>query len=358
MDSAEVVHRFHFAFTATFHYLFPQLTMGLALLIVLLKARGLRSADAHYDRAARFWAGLFALGFLMGVATGIPLEVQFGTSWAAFSKTAGAVVGQPLALEGVFAFFLESTFLGLFLFGERRISRRAHFLVAVLLLVGTWLSAYFVVAANAFMQHPVGYEQAADGTLRLTSLWALLSNPWAVWEFLHAIVGAVVTGSFAMAGIGALYLLRRRHERHGRTFVRLGVLAGLPAALLLAWPTGDYQAKNVVEHQPEALAAMEGLFETGPNAPLVLIGQPDMERRRLDNPIAVPGVLSFLTYRRFGAEVKGLDAFPKDRVPGNIPLLYYSYHLMVGLGTLFIALLLLAAWRLRRGKLFESRRVL
>jgi cytochrome bd ubiquinol oxidase subunit I len=358
MDSAETVHRLHFAFTATFHYLFPMLTMGLAFLIVVLRTIGRRTGDAHWDRAATFWTGIFAVNFATGVVTGIPLEFQFGTNWAGFSKATGGVIGQTLALEGVFAFFLESTFLGLVLFGAKRLGPRRHYLATVALWLGTWLSGYFIVTTNAFMQHPVGYETAADGTLRLASAWALLANPWGVVQFVHTILGSVVCAAFVMTGVGAGYLLAGRHEAQARSYVRVGVPVGLVACALSAFPTGDWQAQNVAKHQPAALAAMEGLFRTEKGAPIVLVGQPDMEKQRLDNAIEVPNMLSFLTYRRWGAEVHGLDAFPKDTWPTNVPLLYYAYHIMVGLGTLFLALLALAALRLRGGALFRTRALL
>lgn len=357
MDSAETVHRLHFAFTATFHYLFPQLTMGLALLLVVFKTTALRTGDEHWNRCTRFWGRIFAVNFVMGVVTGIPLEFQFGTNWADFARKSGGVIGQTLAMEGVFAFFLESTFLGLFLFGERKLSARGHWAVTLLLFLGTWLSGYFIVATNAWMQHPVGYEVAGDGTLHLTSLTALLTNPWALWQYVHTMLGSLMTASVVVAGIGALYLLGRRHEAAGRTFVRVGVLAGLPTVLLLAL-TGDRQGQMVLEHQPATLAAMEGLFRTQAGAPLVLVGQPDTEGQKIDNPIEVPRVLSFLTYQRWNAEVKGLDAFPRDQWPDNVPLLYYAYHIMVGLGTLLLVALGLSALLLRRGRVFTLRPLL
>ena len=358
MDSAETVHRIHFAFNAIYHYLFPQLTMGLALFVVLMKWAALRTGDEAWNRAARFWGKIFAVNFAFGVVTGIPLEFQFGTNWAGFSRMTGGVIGQTLALEGTFAFFLESTFLGLFLFGEKRLGPRKHLLVAVMLALGTWLSGFFIVSTNAWMQHPVGYSTGPDGRLHLESLFAMLTNEWAWWQFPHAILGAVTTASAVVAGVGAWYLLSRRHEAHGRRFVRLGVLVGLPAALLLGFPTGDAQAKLVHDHQPEAFAAMEGLFEGENGAGLVLIGQPDMQALRLDNPIEVPKVLSFLTHGRWNAEIKGLKDLPRDRWPQNIPLLYYAYHLMVGIGTILVALFGLAALRLRRGRLYASRPLL
>jgi cytochrome d ubiquinol oxidase subunit I len=355
MEEALAVHRLRFAFTITFHYLFPQLTMGLALLIVILKTQALRTGDELYNRGARFWARIFAIAFAMGVVTGIPMEFQFGTNWAVFSKAAGGVIGQTLAMEGVFAFFLESTFLGLFLFGEKLLGPRGHWLSAVAVWFGAWLSGYFIIATNAWMQHPVGYSLGPDGEILLQSFWALLLNPWALWQFAHNQSGAVITGAFAMAGLGAFYLLSRKHMEYGRLFVRLGVIVGLIAAILQLFPTGDQQGKLVALNQPATLAAMEGLFTTEEGAPLAIIGQPDVEKRRLDNPLVVPRMLSFLTYQRWGAEVRGLDAFPRDEWPDNIPLLYYSYHIMVGLGTIFIAVMLLASWLLWRERLYQAR---
>jgi len=208
------------------------------------------------------------------------------------------------------------------------------------------------------MQHPVGHAVAPDGSIRLESLGALLTNPWLGWQYLHTMLGSVVTASFVVASIGAFYLLSRRHQAHGRIFLRLGVMIGLPATLLVAFPTGDAQAKNVAIHQPVGFAAMEGLFRTQQGADLALIGQPDVENMKLDNPIEVPRFLSFLTYRRWSAEIKGLEAFPREQWPQNIPLLYYSYHLMVGLGTVFIGVMSLAAFLLWRKKLDDSRPVL
>ena len=358
MDSALGVDRLHFAFTITYHYLFPQLTMGLALLILILKTRALRGRGERYDRAARFWTRIFAINFAMGVVTGIPMEFQFGTNWSRFARAAGGVIGQTLAMEGVFSFFLESSFLGALLLGEKRLGPRGHWAAAFLVFLGSWISGFFIVATNAFMQHPAGYLRGARSGLDLDSLWALLTNPWVRWEYPHVMLGSVVTASTVMASVGAFYLVSGRHPAHGRTFVRLGVLAGLPAALLLLFPTGDRQGKMVARHQPATLAAMEGHFRTQEGAPIVLVGQPDMDRLRLDNPIYVPRMLSFLTYDRWGAEVKGLDAFSADEWPQNIPLLYYAYHVMVGLGTIFIAVLGLAAWRLRGGRLYASRGLL
>jgi len=358
MDSALAVHRLHFAFTVTYHYLFPQLTMGLALLLVVLKSLALKTGDDHYNRAARFWAKIFGINFTMGVVTGIPMEFQFGTNWSEFSQAAGGVIGQTLAMEGVFAFFLESSFLGLFLFGEKRLGPKGHWFSALMVFVGSWLSGYFIIATDAWMQHPVGYTLGEGGEILLSSFWALLLNPWALWQYAHNMVGAVVTACFVVASIGSFYVLSGRHREYGRTFVQVGVIVGLLASLIQLFPTGDAQGRMVARHQPATLAAMEGLFHTEEGAPLALIGQPDMEERKLDNPLVIPRALSFLTYTRWKAEVRGLDAFPEEDWPDNIPLLYFSYHVMVGLGTLFIVLMLVAAWKLWRGSLFDSRATL
>ena len=355
MDSALLVHRLHFAFTATFHYLFPQLTMGLALLIVVLKTIALRTGDELYNNAARFWARIFGISFVMGVVTGIPMEFQFGTNWSHFSRFAGGVIGQTLAMEGMFAFFLESSFLGLFLFGEKRLSPIQHWWSAFAVFFGSWLSGFFIIATDAWMQHPVGYEKVADGSVQLASFWDLVLNPWAWWQYAHNLGGAAVTGSFVMASIGAFYVLGREHREYGKAFLRVGVISALIFSVLQLFPTGDGQGKMVAEHQPVTLAAMEALFETGPGAPLVIIGQPNVEEKRIDNPFIVPKMLSFLTYREWEAQVKGLDAFPQELWPDNILLVYYSYHIMVGLGTIFIAITILAALYLWRGKLYESK---
>ena len=354
MNSALAVHRLHFAFTITFHYIFPQLTMGLALLILVLKTMALRTGNEHYNSAARFWTRIFAVNFAMGVVTGIPMEFQFGTNWSRFSKAAGGVIGQTLALEGVYSFFLESTFLGLLLFGERLLGQIGHWFASFFVFLGSWLSGFFIIATDAWMQHPVGYSMRPDGQIDLTSFQALIFNPWTLWQYLHNIIGSVVTASFVMSSIGAFYLLSRRSEAFGRTFTRLGVTAGVIAALLMIFPTGDGQGKNIAFHQPPTLAAMEGLFRTTEGAPIVLIGQPNTDTMQLDNPLIVPNVLSLLTYRRWKAEVKGLDAFPRDLWPDNIPLLYYSYHIMVGLGTIFLAIMGIASLQLLRGRLYDS----
>ncbi len=350
-----LLDRIHFAFTITFHYLFPQLTMGLALLIVIMKVLSLRPGGEAWNQAARFWAKIFAINFLLGVVTGIPMEFQFGTNWSEFSRLTGGVIGQPLAMEGVFSFFLESTFLGLFLFGEKRLSRVAHVGAAAMVWLGSWISGFFIIVTNAWMQHPVAYRILPNGTYDVTSFTGLLFNPWAWREYAHNMCAAVVTASFVVAATGAYYLLARKHEASGRLFVKMGVVAGLISCALQIFPTGDLQGKFAAQHQPAAIAGMEGLFHSEAGAPIVLIGQPDETTQHIDNPIVVNKVLSFLIYGTTAAEVKGLDQFPRDQWPSALPLLFYSYHIMAGLGTWFLLLMAAAAFALWRSRLYQTR---
>jgi cytochrome bd ubiquinol oxidase subunit I len=358
VNDALFIHRIHFAFTITYHYLFPQLTMGLAPLIVIFKTLELRTGRPEYGNAARFWTRIFGINFLAGVVTGIPMEFQFGTSWARFSELTGGVIAQPVAMEGVFSFFLESAFLGMFLFGEKRLGRIGHWWAAFLVFLGSWLSGFFIVAADAWMQHPVAYRRLADGRFEVTSFWGVLANPWALIQYAHTMSGAVITGAFVMAATGAFYVLMNRDTAYGRMFVRAGVTAGLVACAFQIFPTGDLHGRYMAFHQPIATAGMEALFHTEAGAPLVIFGQPDVEHRRIDNPLAVNRVLSFLIYGTTAAEVRGLDQFPEQDWPSNIPLLYFSYHVMAGLGTLFLATMSLAALLLWRGALFRTRSML
>src|SRR5882724_7181270 len=323
MDDALLWHRLQFGFTITYHYLFPQLTMGLAWILVYWKWRHLRTGDERYGNAVRFWARIFGINFTLG-------------------------------MEGMFAFFLESAMVGAMVWGEKRLGPRNHFLATLGVAAGSWLSGYFILVTNAFMQHPVGYSLATDGTLRLADLQAYLLNPWALVVFLHNQTAAVVTGSFVVAAVGALYALRNRHSAQAALFLKTGCIIGLLSSVIVAFPTGDMHAKKVAQYQPVALAAMEGRFHSGPMAEVNMIGQPNVKERRLDNPIRIPGALSFLAYGSFYANVRGLDEFPEDTWPTNIELLYYAFHIMVGLGTIFIVLMACACIQLARGRLEKT----
>ncbi len=261
-------------------------------------------------------------------------------------------------MEGVFSFFLESAFLGLFLYGEKRISRTMHWFSAFMVFVGSWISGFFIIVTDAWMQHPVAYDRLPNGQFEVLSFWQLLLNPWGLLQYMHNMTGAVVTASFVMAAVGAFYLLDQRNEEYGRIFVKVGVVSGLISTILIIFPTGDLHGKYVARNQPAAIAAMEGLFKTESGAGIVLVGQPNEETGQIDNPIVVNNVLSFLIYGTTKAEVKGLDQIPHDQWPTALPLLYYAYHIMAGLGTYFVLLMIAAAFLLWRGNIFHTRWIL
>lgn len=347
--------RLQFAFTIMFHYLFPITTIGLAPFVAAYTWKAARHPeDEDAARAAAFWTKIFAINFAIGVVTGIPMEFQFGTNWATFSARSGSVVGQTLALEGVYAFTLESVFLGVLLYGKRYVPPMFHAVSGVLVGLGSWLSGFFIVATDAWMQHPVGYHIAQSGKIELDSLATVLLSPFAWWQYLHVIMGALIAGSFVVAGIGAYYLLSERELALGRRFVRSGVIVGAICSILAVFPTGDRNGENVTRYQPVKLAAMEGLFTTQREAPLAIIGMPDTQTRTLIDPIAVPDLLSFLAYGNFRANVAGLDAYSVELWP-PVELTYYAYHIMVGLATIFSGVAVLAALLLWRRLLFKWR---
>jgi cytochrome d ubiquinol oxidase subunit I len=287
------------------------------------------------------------------------MEFQFGTNWAKFSELTGGIIGQTLAMEGMFSFFLESSFLGLFIFGEKFLGQKLHFLTGFLVFLGSWTSGYLIIATHSWMQYPVGYEIVENGKFVLNNFGALFSNPWLLPSYLHNQAASLITSSFVVASVGAFYILNNQNKEFGKIFLKTGVLFGLVSSLLVAFPTGDWVAKNVAKHQPVTFAAMEGLFKTEPGgSEIVLIGQPNMIEKKLDNKIAVPNVLSFLTYQNWHAQIKGLDEFDEKNYPTNIPGLYYAYHIMVGLGTIFIGLMALAAIQLFRKKLYTTKWIL
>ncbi len=353
MDIA-LADRLQFAFTVMFHYLFPIATMGLAPFIAWYSFREWRDGDEQAGRIAAFWTRIFAINFAIGVVTGIPMEFQFGTNWAPFSAKAGGVIGQPLAMEGVYAFFLESIFLGVLLYGKRIVAPVVYVFSAAMVWLGSWLSGYFIVVTDAWMQHPIGYLLRPDGRIEMREFWSVLNSPFAFWQYVHVMCGALIAGAFIVAGVGAYYLLSRRDESYGRRFVRAGTLVGLVFSALAIFPTGDRNGRDVTQYQPVKLAAMEGLFESKFGAPLAIIGMPDTRNQRLLDPVVAPNVLSFLAYGNLDANVKGLSAYAHELWP-PVELTYYAYHIMVGLGTIFLALMTLSAIWLLRGQLSSSR---
>jgi cytochrome bd ubiquinol oxidase subunit I len=354
MTDAVFAHRIQFALTVMFHYLFPILTMGLGFFIALYSTLYLKTSDKRYQQAAQFWARIFAVNFALGVVTGIPMEFEFGTNWSRFSSFGGSVFGQTLPMEGVYAFFLESGFLGLFLAGEKRVGKLMNWLGSIGVSLGSLLSGYFIVATDAWMQHPVGYTMNPDGSIQLKSFWAVLLNPYAGWQYAHTINGALLAAAFVIGAVGAFYKLSGKHGEFSRLALKTSVVAGLILSLTQVIPTGDLNSKNVANYQPVKLAAMEGLFESQQGAPIAIIGMPDVGTETLIDPIFVPRTLSFLAYGNFEANVNGLKRYPRDLWP-PVELTYYTYHIMVGLGTIFIAIMVVGALLLWRKQLESAR---
>jgi cytochrome d ubiquinol oxidase subunit I len=361
-----VLSRIQFALTIMFHYLFPPLTIGMGLVIAYLEAMYLWKREPVYETAARFWTQLFAVTFAIGVATGIVMEFQFGTNWAAYSRFVGDVFGSALAAEGIFAFFLESGFLAILVFGWDRVGPRFHFVASVCVALGSIFSAVWIVVANSWQQTPAGHHivpMIRDGrpwvidgrpVLRaeVVDFWAVVLNPSTVDRLVHTLIGAFLMGAFFIMSISAYYLLRRRHEDFARRSFTGGLLFATVFSLAQL-ASGHSNARMVAEQQPAKLAAFEGHFTTGP-ADLSLFGIPDEATGQTRYRLAVPGLLSYLVHGNPQAPVLGLDKFaPADRPP-LLPA-FVSYHVMVAIGALFIVLTLYASFLRWRGRLFEKR---
>jgi cytochrome d ubiquinol oxidase subunit I len=361
-----LLSRLQFALTIMFHYLFPPLTIGLGAVLVHLDYRWMRTGDPLYGRAARFWTRLFALNFALGVATGIVMEFQFGTNWAAYSRFVGDVFGSALAAEGIFAFFLESGFLAVLVFGWDRVGPRMHFFATCMVALGSIFSSVWIVVANSWQQTPAGHEIVPilrDGVpwvvagevmrrAEIADFWAMVLNPSSLHRLVHVWIGCFILGAFFVMSISAWYLLRGRHREFAVRSFRGALVLGTCASLA-ALVSGHVQADNVARTQPAKLAAFEGHFTTGP-ADLSLFGVPDECGGRLRYGVSIPGGLSLLVHGARDAPVTGLDRFrPEDRPP--VLLSFASYHLMVALGFFFIAASLTACFFWWRGSLFEQR---
>ncbi len=347
--------RLQFALTAGFHYLYPPLSIGLGLLLVVIEGMWLKTRNPLYHQMARFWTKVFALTFAIGVATGIVLEFEFGTNWATYSRYVGDVFGSALAAEGIFAFFLESGFLAVLLFGWDKVGPKVHFLATCMVAFGAHFSAIWIVVANSWMQTPAGYHIVGQGLAaraEITDFWAMVFNPSSMDRLAHTLTGAWQAGAWLMVSVGAWYLLRRRHREFALASVKVG-LALAVAAALLSLVTGHESAKGVAVNQPAKLAAFEGVWQTAPRMPLHLVGWVDEAHERTHGP-EVPGLLSWLAYGDAGHAVKGLQDIPRDERP-PVNASFQLFHLMVGTGCALIALAAWAAVALWRGKLENSR---
>ncbi|HTT70644.1 MAG TPA: cytochrome ubiquinol oxidase subunit I [Anaeromyxobacteraceae bacterium] len=358
--------RLQFAVTVGFHFIFPPISIGLAWMVVVAEYLGWKKADADYVRLGKFLGKLLAITFAVGVATGIVMEFQFGTNWSRYSTFVGDIFGAPLAAEGVFAFFLESTFMGLYLFGRERLSKGMHWFSALMVGVGSTLSAFWIIVANSWQQTPAGFHvvdlPGGGQRAELTSFAAAVFNPSTLPRYFHVVTAALVTGAFIVAGVCAWHVRRDDKLAFARKGLKLGVAWGLAFAILEVMPFGHLHAQQVARTQPAKFAAIEGLYASAPgNAPLLLFGVPFMKgpppSPGMAAPLEIPGLLSWMAFGDFNAPVKSLQDFPEDERP-PLWLTFVSFHNMVLLGVWFVAIMALAAWRLYGGRLHESRGVL
>jgi len=347
--------RVKFALTAGFHFIFPPLTIGLSWIIVWMLGRYRKTGDELWGRMARFWLRLFAVSFAVGVVTGLTLEFQFGTNWSQYSRFVGDIFGAPLAAEGIFAFFLESSFIGVLLVGWDRVSKRTLYFSAWMVAVGATLSAFWIIVANSWMQTPGGYE-VVGGRAVLTDFWAATFNPSTLPRYAHTVSASLVTGSMFVMGISAAFLRKGRHVEFATRSIKGAMIAALVGAVSVG-ATGHWHAVQVAETQPTKLAAFEGLFETQKGAPAVVFGLIDAEERTVHYAVSIPKGLSMLVAMDPQAEVQGLnETDPKDWPP--LGLTFYPFHIMVMLGVYFIALPAVGLWLLRTGRLAKSPLVL
>nr|WP_246421560.1 cytochrome ubiquinol oxidase subunit I [Texcoconibacillus texcoconensis] len=352
-----LLSRLQFTFTAVVHYFFIPLTLGLAVLIAFMEFRYWRTKDPLYDKMARFWTKLFLINFAVGVATGITMEFQFGTNWAAYSRFVGDVFGAPLAAEGVFAFFLESTFIGLLVFGRDKISRGMRFFAALMVAFGTNLSAFWIIAANSWQHTPAGYQVNEElGRAEMTSFSEALFNPTTMIRYLHVIEGAYITASVFVIAISAYFILKKKNIPLAKKSIKIALVFGLVFSVLQAF-SGHSHAQLVGEYQPAKLAAYEAHWETEENAPLLLLAIPDIENETNRFEVGVPGLLSFLTHDDVGAEVTGLEEFAVEDRP-NIMGNFIAFRVMVTLGIFFIGWYLYLAYQWRKGTIFEKPKVM
>jgi cytochrome d ubiquinol oxidase subunit I len=347
--------RIQFGATIAFHYLYPPLSIGLGLMLVLMEGLWLKTGRAVYHQMARFWTRVFALTFAVGVATGIVMEFEFGTNWATYSRFVGDVFGSALAAEGIFAFFLESGFLAVLLFGWDKVGRKMHFFSTCMVALGAHFSAVWIIVANSWMQTPAGYHIVGEGLharAEITDFWQVVFNPSSMDRLFHAITAAWCTGAFLVVSVSAWYLLKKKNMEFARASLKAGLRVALVASLLQA-VTGHKSAQGVAKNQPAKLAAFEGLYETTSNAPLTVVGWVD-EKNEKTTGLQLPGLLSFLAHNDFHAPVTGLREFkPEDRPPVTASFLFF--HAMVGIGFTLIAIAALGFLYFRQGTLHERR---
>lgn len=353
--SVEILARLQFAITIMFHYIYPPLSIGLGLILVIIESMYLMTKKPLYLQMAKFWTKVFALTFAIGVATGIVMEFEFGTNWATYSRYVGDVFGSALAAEGVFAFFLESGFLALLLFGWNRISAGMHFFATLMVCLGAHFSAIWIVVANSWMQTPAGFKVVGEGLsarAEIVDFWAMVFNPSSVVRLSHTVVGCWLAGAFVVTSVGAYYLIKNRHHDFAKSSLKIGLVVGMIAVLLQGF-LGHWSGQVVAKYQPSKLAAFEGVYKTQKGVGLSLFGLPNTQEERLDYEIALPNMLSFLAFNDFNAEITGLDQFPKKDWP-NVAAVFHLYHLMILMWAVMFVVALVAIYKWWRGTLFES----
>lgn len=349
--------RLQFAATISFHYIYPPLSIGLGVVLVIMEALWLKTGKPIYHQLARFWTKVFALTFAIGVATGIVMEFEFGTNWATYSRFVGDVFGSALAAEGIFAFFLESGFLAVLLFGWDKVGRKMHFFSTCMVCLGAHFSAIWIVVANSWMQTPAGFHIVGEGMrarAEITDFWAMVFNPSSMDRLFHTLCGAWQAGAFLVVSVSAWYLLKQKHETFAKASMRVGLAVGLVASLLQL-VSGHTSAQGVAKNQPVKLAAFEGLYATITNAPLTLFGWVDERNEKVIGP-AIPGMLSFLAHNDTAKPVTGLREAapdPKDRPPVNFT--FQMFHLMVAIGFGMIAVAAFGTLFCWREVLFRKR---
>ncbi len=355
----ELLARIQFAVTAGFHFLYPPMSIGLGLILVFMKGMFLKTKDPLWDSLTKYWTKIFALTFSVGVVTGIVLEFEFGTNWSQYSRVVGDIFGSPLAAEALFAFFMESFFLGILLFGWNKVSAKVHFISTIMVALGATLSAFFIIVANSWMHTPAGFDlvyKVVDGVqvidkAVITNFWEMVFNPSTMDRYIHVVSASWITGTFLVLGISGWYILKKKHLSHAKASIKIALPIAFAATLLQLF-SGHASAIGVTKHQPAKLAAFEGHYNTGPGD-LYLFGWVDEEKQEVVG-LGIPGMLSFLVDFNTKTELKGLNEFaPEDRPP--VQITFQSYHLMVALGMAMIGITLIGVLLMPKGRLYEKK---
>jgi len=354
MDT-EILARVQFAFTVAFHYIYPPLSIGLGVVLVIMEFLYIRTKNKMYEKMTKFWVKVFALTFSIGVASGIVMEFEFGTNWAVYSRYVGDVFGSALAAEGIFAFFLESGFLAVLLFGWDKVKPGMHFFSTVMVSFGSMLSAVWIVVANSWQQTPAGFHIVGEGMharAEITDFWAMVFNPSSVDRLTHTLSGAWLAGAFLVMSVSAYYLLKKKHAEIAQSSFKIGLYVALFASLFQLF-TGHSSAAGVAKNQPAKLAAYEAHYDSLAAGDMYLFGWVDEHNKAVNFGIKIPGMLSYLVHGDSKTPIRGLNSFPANEIP-PVNFVFQTYHIMVAIGMLLIALSLLGIFLLFRKKLFTS----